>query len=372
MNIIFYQVKTQYSNAGDALINRALIEELRNHGDIYANCKGVPKKFIEELGIEKEEKLSFREASFCLRILKCAIESIFRKNKVYIFSGLGDMHGGSKKRAIKNIISGVISGIYRVFGVKTIRIGRSIGVITKDMKISEKIRDRFTTYSFVRDSISLETCKRMGSKKAEFCPDMSWLYKGLETPKQNENTNVMLNFKETSYGEKNEEYTKTLIEKIDLSLKALTEKLGTNLKITIAYQVEADQTFSSKLYEELKERYDVVFNSDRIHLDTAEKIYCNFSYHLSNRLHSILLGHKYGSLPIALLDKKNHLKISALMQDCELDDLMIDIFTDNVIEKVGYIVQNNKKLYTKLVKCEQEQRREIKKILKIIFRNKRN
>ena len=57
MNYIFYQTKTKFINTGDALINKALLDTLREYGKLQCNCsKEIPQDFIEEIGIKEGEK----------------------------------------------------------------------------------------------------------------------------------------------------------------------------------------------------------------------------------------------------------------------------------------------------------------------------
>lgn len=47
MNTIYYQTKTKFNNTGDALINKALIEMLRNYGQLKCNCsKEIPEYLL--------------------------------------------------------------------------------------------------------------------------------------------------------------------------------------------------------------------------------------------------------------------------------------------------------------------------------------
>lgn len=135
MNYIYYQTKTLFSNTGDVLINRSLITTLRTYGIIRANCaSNIPSSFIEALGVRKEEKIEANsEWAFLLHIFKTAVTG----NRVYIISGLGHISGGGVKRIVRNIAACLVFMIYRLLRVNIVRIGFSIGNITKGLAFTE-------------------------------------------------------------------------------------------------------------------------------------------------------------------------------------------------------------------------------------------
>lgn len=108
MNYIFYQTKTKFSNTGDALINSALIAELRKRGKLAANCSAsIPHEFVDDLAVHEEEKLRVQKDSmFAFEIVKKIFEMNKKRDKIFIFSGPGDMRGGNNKTALRNLLAG--------------------------------------------------------------------------------------------------------------------------------------------------------------------------------------------------------------------------------------------------------------------------
>ncbi len=369
MNYIFYQTKTKFSNTGDALINRSLIERLRNYGTLFANCtKDIPENFIKELGIEENERIEANsEFEFVKIIIKYAIKAHKEKGKVFIFSGLGDSFGGNKKAIIRNYIATLIFMIYRLFGVKIIRIGRSIGPITRSMAISEKVRSTFVNYYYVRDTASLKKCKDIGIKKSDLCPDMSWLYSANEKSNINDNNIIMINLRNSIFDDVDDKYVKNLIQKCKEVVQYFDKALNNKMEIILTYQVDEDREFEELIYNELKNDYKISMVSEKLSLKSAEKFYSKTIFNISNRMHSLLFSFKYGSLPIALIDTNNHVKIAATFKDCGLEELMIDLYNEKYEEKINNIIKNKGELFKKIKYCENNNRKKIIEILNNIF-----
>lgn len=369
MNHIFYQTKTKYSNTGDALINNALIGALRKYGHIYANCsKDVPEKFLKDLGIKPDEKINFdSEFAFIKAVVKRARKGKKNGDKVYVFSGPGDMYGGGIKLVIRNLVSGLIFPVFRIFGVTIVRIGRSVGPISALMAFSEKIRSIFLSHYYVRDTKSFERCKKRHIKKVKICPDMSWIYHSEHDAKINNTYTVMLNLRNSIFDDTEDSFIDATILGCEKVLEELNACMDNKMKLCVAYQIDEDEHFSKIIYERFKDKYPTEYIDHRMNLNELEKYYGNVDFHISNRMHSLLVGYKYGSLPIALIDTKVHTKISATFSDCNLQELMIDIYDGNIENQVVFLYNNLEDLLRKLIACEKDNQTKIDETLDFIF-----
>lgn len=371
MNYIFYQTKTMFSNTGDALINKSLISKLREYGKLYANCSpSIPSSFIEQLGITTEEQIKTNnEIFFALRIYKIALLNIFTTNNVFIFSGLGHTYGDSFKKILRNLIAGLLFPIYRMLGIHIIRIGLSIGPISKGLAITEFIRSLFVSKYYVRDTMSLKLCHDIGIKKAQLCPDMSWLYKMNEARIPNNSNIVILNLRNSTFDEFiSSNYINTLIRKCKILLHTIKKEIP-NLEIIITYQVADDRDFCIMLNEELKKYFQVTFVDKQMNLTDVEYYYGKSIFNISNRMHSLLLGYKFGSLPIALLDRKEHTKISSTFEDCNLPEFLFDIYSseNDLRNQMSKMIRNKNNYYSKLISAEKKQQKLIIQILDSIL-----
>lgn len=366
MRIIYYQIKTQWDNAGDVLINKALISSLRQYGNIRCNCNtSVPQTFIDELGILDREKVYYKNnATYILSILK---QSLKKENKDYMVSGLGHQWGGDIKRYFKAFCSSIVYVLFRIFNVTVIRIGLSIGPITKMYEIMEKIRARNVNFFYVRDTLSLDLCRRIGCKNVNLCPDMSWLYLSGNVKSMNQTNTVAVSLRESIPGEKDEEYIDRQVKKCDEILYEINKVMKGKMKVIFFYQVGIDAAFCRIVYNYFKHKYNSEIVDGLLTLSQAEEIYSQSAYIISNRMHSLLLGYKFGSLPVALIDQEKHLKISQTLLDNGLEKIIIDINKSDK-NNIQWILSNNELLYNKFLCKEQENVILINNVLKDIFR----
>lgn len=369
MNYIYYQTKTKFINTGDALINKALIDILREYGKLQCNCsKEIPQFFIDELGIKEDEKIyASSELKFIMTILKKAITKK-KEDKIYIFSGLGHNFGGSIKKIVRNLITGlIIFPIYRIFGVKIIRIGMSIGPITKALGVSEVIRSWSINTYLVRDKKSQDLCKKIGIKKAKMCPDLSWLYLKNEQRiiYQIEENTVIICLRDCMFDIEDREYKEKLIKKLDDLLCIMNKKC--KLKLLFLYQVEEDKDFTIELYNRYSSIYNCKLEEKQVRLSNAKNYYSKYRFNISNRMHSILFGYKYGSLPLALTDLSKHTKISQTLIDNDINEIAFDI-NESLENKVDNIYSNYNKILEDLYDAEKKNQEIIIQELDKIFK----
>ncbi len=369
MNHIFYQTKTYFSNTGDVLINNALISVLRNYGIIHANCcSDVPEEFLRNIGLKAEERIACEnEFTFIKMVISYAKKAKKNGDKVYIFSGLGDMYGGGLKLTFRNLISGMIFPIFRMFGVKIIRIGRSVGPLSKALAFSERIRSKFLTRYYVRDSKSLERCKAYKIQNVDFCPDLSWCFDNGHERKINNTKTVMVNLRNSIFDDKESKFIESTLTKCDEVLSVLSKKYNGQMKVLVAYQIEEDAKFSKTVYEFLSAKYDVEYRERQIMLSEIKECYSCADFHISNRMHSLLAGYKYGSLPLALIDIENHTKISATFKDCSLPEIMLDIYKLKYSDNVDFLFENREEILNKLFEIEARFCEKISSVLNGVF-----
>ena len=366
MNHIYYQTKTKYTNTGDALINSALINELRKYGVLHANCGAeIPIEFLNALGLHEDEReLATGEIFFVKAVVKQAIMSKRNGDRVFVFSGPGDLYGGGRRLVIRNLLSGLVFPIFRLCGVTIVRIGRSVGPISRMMALSEWIRGLFLSYYYVRDTGTLERCHKIGIKKAKLCPDLSWIYHSDHLKRINKTNAVMVNMRTSIFDDIEEGFVESTFNKCRHVLAELNDSVDGGIKIYVAYQVAEDREFCKWIAEQLKQSYDVVFIDHQMQLHELEKYYSKVDYHMSNRMHSLLVGYKYGSLPIALIDTEKHTKIAATFCDCQMEKLMVDIHAPS---GVCDLINKRETLMHRLFDYEEQCQKRIQQILSCIF-----
>lgn len=244
-----------------------------------------------------------------------------------------------------------------------------MGSLTKGMEISERFRSDFTYRYFVRDTLSLDYCKRLKMKNVQLCPDLSWCYDCDRNKKTWRNCSmcVMLNFKGFTYASDDELYRSKLLKKIESVLKELEEVLNRKVMVLICYQVEEDKAFAEILYTKLREKFNCQKVEHRLRLYELQNYYATCGFHLSNRMHSLLVGYKYGSLPIGVLDISNHEKIVSTFRDNGLEELLIDINSEKNRESIAEILLNADTLFERLIEREMDNTKIIKSTLDAVF-----
>ena len=270
----------------------------------------------------------------------------------------------------RNLISCVIFPVFRLLGVKIVRIGRSVGPISKLMALSEWLRGLFLSHYYVRDSVSLARCHRMGIKKTKMCPDLSWAYHAEHERRINKTGAVMVNLRNAVFDDVEQLFVDATLNKCMEVLAELKESLGDGMKVVVAYQIAEDAEFSKLAYERIRQLYPSEYIDHQLKLGELAEAYSRVDCHISNRMHSLLAGYKYGSLPIAVLDVKTHTKISATLRDSDLPELMIDIYSDSGAGKVAELWKSREEYLRRLLDCEQKNYRAIQKTLDGIFARK--
>ena len=141
-------------------------------------------------------------------------------------------------------------------------------------------------------------------------------------------------------------------------------------KILVGYQVEYDRDFGYEIYQHLLSRkYQVDFMDERITINNAHNIYGEVKCIISNRLHVLIYGARYGAIPIPLIDIKKHLKIVGIFQDCQLDNLLLDLNQkgDELTRMLSIIVDSQDK-YRKQIDSLEEAYSELShKLISRIF-----
>ncbi|PRD51916.1 polysaccharide pyruvyl transferase family protein [Sphingobacterium gobiense] len=320
-NIIFYQGKTQYSNTGDALINKSLIEHLRPYAQIVLNNKGMPEGYLRELGANRHELSERGGGKFILYMVKVAFFNLFsRKHKLFFLATPpGHQFGNGPINFIKQFLLTILYFLLYLLRIKIIKIGFSIGPIDKGGGMLERWKSYFIPFYYVRDPLSLDLVHRIGIKKAKFFPDLAWTYSTDFC--SNQTDTVFFSFRsQVVTGAECNGYTDDLISKIE----HLATGVFATFKIVIGYQVKEDRTFCKLLYQTIRKKREVEFYDKQILLSTAE-VFSSYKFVLTNRLHVALLGYQYGALPIILSDIKKHMKIKGIFEYAAASPLLLDV-----------------------------------------------
>ncbi|MFD2966738.1 polysaccharide pyruvyl transferase family protein [Sphingobacterium bambusae] len=374
INILYYKGYTQYHNIGDQLINKSLLDHFRRHADVLISDDKMPEFYLESLGASKAECVTQLNQGFHKALIIDSIKSCFDNNrKVYFLaSPPGHQFENSFVTGCKYIISGFFYLFLYLLGVRIIKIGFSIGPLSRMGKIGEWFRALFIKNYYVRDSISLDFVHSIGIKKASIFPDLCWSY----TPKLNQKVDsenvlidkrrkIILSFRSAVHGEvKSDSYSQSLLK----LLEVLIEKFEEDFVFEIAYQVASDFEFSEQLYKHFEGRNVVHFNKQQIDLSNASYYYSG-DYVLTNRLHVALLAYKFNCLPAIVTDMQQHAKINGIFSDAGIGELLIDTnqLTELALSQIEQVLHSKISIMDKFTNVEQSYRKSSDEVMKYIF-----
>lgn len=368
--LIFYKTTADFNNTGEVLIYKSLLENLRRYGNVIIDDSNhIQPLFLSRIGIKDEERLhTFTSSSFVKYILRKSFANFFRREPIYLVTGVGDH---KVKGAKKNLFSFVFLFLCWICGTKVLRIGMSISFCDAAARWSELLLSCVIPYYYVRDTLSLQACHIVGIKKAQLAPDLSWAYqiekyKNVVCPDVNQ---IIFSFRDYSTSKSDKEtYRAALIHAIGIVL----EKICTNpsVKVLFTFQCNQDLHFMTELKSLFSPYYQQIeIVSELITLDNASDYYGQSQIVLSNRLHVLLLSYKFGALPIGLTDLKSHRKIQGIFQDNSLEDFLIDVYQgDTSIVDRFQAIKEQRSRYIEIIKtAELKNQSTLRKIFNDIF-----
>lgn len=306
--IFFYSAKTQFSNAGDALINRELVDLLRKRGRVVAISGGAPSAFIAEVGLREQELVPGKEASLILKALAAGV----RGRRAYLVQTPGDM--GSGGGVGPALLRAAVTPVLALFGVKIIHVGASLSE-TSPFKLSLLAwRSRFMQGFGLRDPRSLKTATSSNFKNIHYFPDLAF---GLEArpqvSKQTPGVRLALSFRGDQLGQGERD---ALLSVLNQSL----EKLPAIASVKVVVQVDRDLEFARRIVETLAR-----WNPELEHTLSIEGLrtaYAETDIILTNRLHALLLAALSGAAPVAVVDPERNKKVVGLLEGLGLADLV--------------------------------------------------
>lgn len=342
-NTIFYKTTADFDNTGEVLIYKSLLEFLRKYGNVIVNDGvGIQPKFLNRIGIVDKERLSKKTSlKFIPYMIFKSIIGIFKRDKIFFVTGVGEHSVVGIKCVVKNIVSFLFLLILRLCGVTIVRIGMSMRIQGTMAALSEKLLSRMINHYYVRDSISLNNCKKAGVKKCKMAPDLSWGYKVPNEDQCKNRKDIYMSFRffcESKNG--CGLYQEKIISVIKQIVAEIHDKIDGN--IVFSFQCDEDKSFMESIFLQLSHIPNLIMSKELITLDNANSYYGNAKVILSNRLHVLLLGYKFGAPTICITDKEKHRKIQGIFSDNGLLGNLIDfnIPENQLIANIIHILDN--------------------------------
>lgn len=322
--LFFYSAKTQFSNAGDALINRELTRLLRARGKIVAISGAAPSNFIAEIGLNDDELISGKEVKLILE----AIRARLMGRIVYLVQTPGDIGAGGS--VVPALVRAVLAPVLAILGIRIIHVGASLSETSRFKLTLLAWRSIFLQGLGLRDHRSLETAA--DSRFRNFCyfPDLAFgagfSPRSLkeEKEKHKNGIRIALSFRGDKFSSRQRE---DLISVIRKSLAKIPEVSS----VKIVVQVDMDLTFSRQILEGLADWEPELVHT--LSIEALRVIYSEADVILTNRLHALLLAALSGAAPIAMVDALRNKKVVGLLEGLGLADLVCDVSDSEFLEK---------------------------------------
>lgn len=366
--IIFYKTTADFNNTGEVLIYKTLLENLRKYGNVIVDdSPHIQSLFLERIGITENEKLHrYTKLSFTSYILLVALKNVMTRNPIYFVTGVGDHVVNGGLGAIKNFVSFLFLLLIRIGGIQVLRIGMSIKFNGKLAEFSERMLSVVIPNYYVRDSLSLKNCI-CAKINAKLAPDLSWGYK-ISVDKANINGHVVIfSFRDYIRKQQQEPYKSDLYNGIGKLIEYITQKY--NVIIRLTYQCDYDRQVQLEIFERFKHLGNLEFVDELITLQNAKEYYGQARVIVTNRLHVLLLGYKYGALTVGYTDMKTHEKISGVFCDENLENHIIELYQShkNALSEFDSLWRNTEQQWLKIHNVEENNYKKLNKIFERVF-----
>jgi len=308
---IYFEIKTQFSNLGDALINSCLIKLLSKQGELNVCIDGVPSIFAKKLNIPNNVTIFKSKKEFYLNMFS-------EKGKKVMFMNPGGEVGElSLSQFLKKLLGLSRYIAVKLAGVSLIRIGVSYNNLGKLHILYLKILSKLITQHLVRDKISFNELKNNGISINGVIPDLAFFLKYDKTD-YNPTEHVLVSLRK---------YENISCTDVYNYLLNFIQKDTWDW----SFQVESDKRYIENLINESNEK-ETKINDLTSSIIDAKKFYSNYKFVVTNRLHVLLLAASVGCKVIALLEKDKNLKIEGILKDIELNSLVY--FIDDKQQKL--------------------------------------
>ena len=328
----FYSAYTCIGNIGDLLINKLQIEEYALYGEVYVDCTGMPEYFKSVIFRTNNPNIKDFVYYYGCSYRSIKMFRLIRLLKKHNFTHFTKSPG---PYAVLKIPLNVLfvrligfSGYWyaKKMGLKVFAVG-----IDLDYKTSNKRwligwnRKYFNIYDFIAVR-SWDNYIRLKDELSNisYIPDMAFLNGQLLHKKQTKR--IAFSFRTV----KQEQYMLHVLKGI---ANYFIEK---GYYIDILFQVEEDAQNSRKIYEYIKKDESVTFFPQCIKFEDL-KIYGNYDYVFSNRLHVLLMSSALNVVPLAIISENLKERKIANIFHCSFRDKLcfyIDEWNNEILNQL--------------------------------------
>lgn len=342
-NYFYYSAKTAHGNLGDSIIARELLNILKKMGELIIDDRGSPDFHIDILNVNKSNLVTSGSTGFKRSMILTALKSLLTSNQVFLVLKPGHIFGGGSKMREIAYVSFLI--LLTLLKVKVIRVGVSLGPFSNTGLFFEKIKSFFMHFHSAREDISIEYMKSNGISKLKYFPDLA-LFLTNQFESKIKKFDFCLSFRTGTISDNDEAYVKALEEKIGKSKFISSE----NLSSCFVAQVDRDKKYVAYLKKNIRPDAQL-FTYDNTLSSAVDifKIYGKVRFCISNRLHVLLFAASQGALPIPLINKLEHTKITGIFKKVGLETLIFDVGSDFDLDEHILHIINHEVYFSRLV-----------------------
>lgn len=323
---VFFSLKTQFENAGDALINRELIRLCARHAQIFLDISRCPEDFAKSLDIRRYVP-DLRELGSAALFLKIFSGRLRRREIYYFVSPGGYVGEKSGAEAIKLLMNTCLLGFMYLIGVKICHVGVSYERIGKLHARTLAFRSRIMHKVLVRDESSSKYAEGLGITVHGIAPDLAFGSAEYRVPTTG--TGLAMSFRVDQAQSQRLNFAE-IVRKLDKTLPPSVE-------FRLVAQVERDIPFIKELGEILasnpNRRVTVLTTFDSV--DSSMDAYRGCQYVLSNRLHALLFGMISGCHPVPVVDPNVNAKVIGLFSSIGIETHSVTSHVDTIVRALA-------------------------------------
>lgn len=318
----FLNIKTQFDNAGDALIIRELIRLTSERAHVEVYLSRAPDSFRTMLDVDKMPTATAHENGGFFSIILAMLIARINGEDVHYLLIPGGLNG---ERSLKQTLSGLISllifCLLKLVSIKVSQVGISLERIGKRHAFLLRLRSKLIYATAVRDQFSEAYAKdTLKINITGRVPDLALnLFRKDPLVKQNGPGKIAFSFRTDK--------DLSSAEKIERLTMWVAQNTPSDVQLCFIAQVGRDLDFMSALQSKVNEAYPnrscVLDVSNDIY--DAQDAYTSVSVLFSNRLHALLLGLRSGARPAAFIDSALDIKIRGVFEDAGITGQIFDI-----------------------------------------------
>lgn len=332
---VFLNIKTQFDNAGDALIIREMIRLAAARADVTVFLGRAPEHFRDMLALGDMARVTTSDSRSFARVIAAMIGARLGGRAVHYLLIPGGLNGErSVKQTLSALVGLLVFALLKLVGVNVSQVGISLERIGRRHRAVLRLRSRLIHATSVRDLHSETYAKDLGLRVTHRAPDLAMnLFAGGPQADETPRNTIAFSFR----ADKNPDavgLTQRFVEQVCAAAGAETD-------VVFIAQVGRDLPFMERVYEAVSPVHSgqVSLKDTSKSIDQSVAVYEQVKVLYSNRLHALLLGASAGATPVALIDNIHDVKIRGVFEDIGLGDQLHNISAAETLDFEALLTQ---------------------------------